>query len=533
MKAIIGTRTSIKWLEGFSNFDPSILKRLKEIYGTNKKILESRRQLYLQVTEAFIKAYGSHKNTLISRAPGRINLLGNHIDHRGGYLNYMTFDRETLLMAAPRNDDLVVMHNANPNRFSPRSFEISKCLPQNQQGNWMRFIEEESHTPKDWGNYIKAAVLYLQDQFPNRSLKGMDIAIAGDVPIGAGLSSSSTLVVTALEAALAFNQINLQKTEKAEFCGRAEWYVGTRGGAGDHAAMLFGKRNSILHFRFFPIHFEPLPFPDGYQVVACNSFVEHQSTSIFNERVATYEIGLQLVKKNFPHYSEKLIHLRDLNSEQLGSSSSEIYHMLKSIPQRMSRQEIHEELPNHCNFLDSLFAQHQEPEEGYRVRQVLLFGLGECARGNACGTLLREGNMTTLGELKYRSHDGDRQFTFTTDGKVTPLDNRISDSALDELIADLESNNSDLVESAQLTLQPGGYDCSCKELDHLVDLAKTVDGVVGAGLSGGGLGGCVLVIAKEGTVKKLIQTLNKEFYKPRKLNNGTLVCNSVAGSSLI
>jgi hypothetical protein len=163
----------------------------------------------------------------------------------------------------------------------------------------------------------------------------------------------------------------------------------------------------------------------------------------------------------------------------------------------------------------------------------MLFGLAECARSAQCQDLLKSGNMEGFGQLKYLSHDGDRQFTLVTDGSESQQNNRITDTALDILIADLESKDSARISAAQIYNQPGGYDCSCRELDQLVDLASQVDGVVGAGLTGGGLGGCVLVFVREEAVDSLLSTLETKFYTPRGLSDAMLVCASVAGSGLI
>ena len=141
--------------------------------------------------------------------------------------------------------------------------------------------------------------------------------------------------------------------------------------------------------------------------------------------------------------------------------------------------------------------------------------------------------MASFGRLKYLSHGGDRQFRFAADGSASPRDNRISDADLARLSADLESDDPTRIARAQIHLQPGGYDCSCEELDLLVDLASRVDGVVGAGLAGGGLGGCVLVIIQNTSVPVLIQVLNEGFYTPRGLPDGILVCSSVAGSGIV
>lgn len=505
----------------------------RAIYGGDEAILASRRSLHLQALEAFSRAYGGSRKVVVSRAPGRINLLGNHIDHRGGSLNYMAINRETVVVASPRQDDRVVACTADPERFRDRSFRIGELLPPAERGDWPGYITRAAIDVGDWGNFVRAPVLYLQDQFPDVPLKGMDLAVAGDIPVAAGLSSSSALVVAVLEAALACSGLALPFEEKAEFCGRAEWYVGTRGGSGDHAAILYCRKGSVLSVRFFPLQMEEVPFPKGYRVVSCNSFVEHHDPGAYNERVATYEIGLRLVRRMFPEYAGRLAHLRDLNAGHLGVPLQDIYCVLKALPERASRADIPSWLPDLRADLNSIFATHDEPEDGYRVRQVVLYGLAECARAALCRDLLKQGDVEGFGRLKYRSHDGDRRFRTSPSGEARPVDNRISDADLDALIADLDSRDPARVETAQIHLQPGGYDCSCEELDRIVDIAAGVAGVAGAGLTGGGLGGCVLAIVKEEAVADLVRALNAEYYGPRGLKDGTLVCAGVEGACVL
>jgi len=474
---MIGIRSAGNWLESVRERESFLVERWQSLYGDSEAVIASRAALYTGALETFIQHNGSERDVLISRAPGRVNLLGNHIEHRGGTVNYMAVDRETLLVASPRTDDTLVLTNANPERFPRAEFSIGESLPAGRRGNWLDVIKSSTITRGNWVNYVAASVLALQNRFPNQALKGMDIAVHGDIPIGAGLSSSSSLVVSAMEAMLAFNDIDIPEEEKATFCGEAEWYVGTRGGAGDHAAMLYARRQALVRLRFFPLTTDEIPLPEGYRVVACNSFVEHQSTSVFNERIATYEIGLMLVKSAFPHYAPRLDHLRDLTADHLGVSEADIYRILKILPTRMSRDEIRSSLPDQTERLSGLFAPHDDPEDGYRVRQVVLFGLAECARGHRCGELLKEGRIQEMGRLKGRSHDGDRRFRFAN-GIRKAVENAVTDADLDALIASQESGDVDRASDSRMYNQAGGYDCSCEELDLIVDLATEIWGSV-------------------------------------------------------
>ena len=518
-----------EWLNAFENNHRDTVSRMRQVYGDNTAILEARRRLYIKVLRTFADSYGEYPQALIVRSPGRINLLGSHVDHRGGYLNYMAIDRETILVASPRMDDKVVLHNADES-FGSRAFHIAEKLPVNQRANWLQYIEQNQITPGDWENYISAGVLYVQSLFPHARIKGMNLALAGDVPLAAGLSSSSTLVVAALEAALLLNGLEIPHDEKAVRCGEAEWYVGTRGGAGDHAAMLYAQKQAMVRLRFFPLTMEEIPFPANYCVVACNSFIKHTSRSIFNERVTAYEIGMMLLKERFPEFANRLEHIRDINPHHLGVSPSQIYRMVKALPERISRAEIRRLLPDQAETLDRLFLMHDVPEDGYRIRGVCLFGIAECARSERCKDLLMRGEMEQVGRLKYISHDGDRVVTHKPDGSVIPWEDHISDRHLDRLIADVENEDVLRAQEAQILYQAGGYRCSCAELDLLEDLAKQVDGVAGAGLSGGGLGGCVLTVVKEEAVDDLIETVKRGYYDPKGLPLGTVACSSVEGA---
>ena len=173
----IGLLKASEWRSRLKEGDPNLRARLEGIYGPDATILEGRRNLYLRAVSTFIDSFGADRKILISRAPGRINLLGNHIDHRGGYVNYMAIDRDTLLVASPNQDDTVRARNALGTRFEPFEFRISDLLPPEARGRWQNYIEEVDVTPRLWRNYVQAAVLYLQDQNPDRDVKGMDISV--------------------------------------------------------------------------------------------------------------------------------------------------------------------------------------------------------------------------------------------------------------------------------------------------------------------------------------------------------------------
>jgi galactokinase len=187
-----------------------------------------------------------------------------------------------------------------------------------------------------------------------------------------------------------------------------------------------------------------------------------------------------------------------------------------------------------------MFQTHKKPESGYRARAVALFGLSEIARGAACSSLLKSRDYRLLGRLMCISHDGDRIVKHDGRGALA-WDNevsRVEDEYLLGLIAGCRSENDGspegaVPESAGLMFQPGGYRCSSEELDLLVDTACRVPGVLGAGLTGAGFGGCVLVLVENSQVSRLFSQLQESYYQPKGLPLGAEVCNSVAGAGAV
>ena len=157
----------------------------------------------------------------------------------------------------------------------------------------------------DWGNYIKAATLRLQHQFQDIQINGLNMAVNGNVPIAAGLSSSSTLVVSTLQASIALNNFDLTSQQFIDLCGEGEWFVGSRGGAGDHAAIYLGQRGKLANVSYLPFRVERIiDAPSDYQVIIANSHIKATKSStakhIFNEKVASYNLGLAVFKQRCP-----------------------------------------------------------------------------------------------------------------------------------------------------------------------------------------------------------------------------------------
>ncbi len=533
------------WLAACADPSSGLHQRLRQAYGDEADtVAEKAQQLAAAVTRC-AALFGDDGVVIVVRAPGRINLLGMHIDHRGGAVNPIAVN-ELLLIAQPRDDDTVVLHNTQE-QFGPRQFAIGALLPAYPIDDWDRWTQAEYEQRKeaglgaDWANYVKAPLAYLQHLQQAESgaplrLRGFNGLVTSTIGIAAGLSSSSALVVATMLAAVAINHLPYTSEELVALCGIAEWYVGTRGGAGDHAAILVSRQGCLSHLGNHPLTLQTVPLPCDYDIVVADSLKQAQKTAgardTFNARVAAYEFGLALLKGNFPDRAAEMKRLRDVSPARLGIAEAEVIRMIRSLPESITRAELLQRLPDERAMLEKVFATHSEPAAGYRVRQVCLFGIAECLRSEMVPALLASGDIEGFGRLMTISHDGDRVARLA-DGRRVPFSTDASDTALDRLIADLESGDTQRVEAARLYRQPGGYECSCEELDELVDYALASPGVVGARLIGAGLGGSVAVLVAQPETDNLLANLTEQYYRPRAVPAAIQACKPVGGASVL
>ena len=534
-----------KWLNLIDDPTSPFHERLKAIYGSGDRISEPT-AVCRKTLEAFTRIFGPDREVIISRSTGRINLMGMHIDHRGGAVNPISV-KEMFCVIEARDDDVVDCRSVEEDQFPPESFSISRCIPENKIVDWDAWCHDEFEKRRadssiTWSNYVRAPVLYLQHLNTEGNgkfappLRGMNLMAYSNIPRSGGLSSSSAVVVATANAFIHINNLSIDPTAFVDLCGYGEWYVGTRGGSGDHAAIQFGKPNSILHMKSFPVTVESAPFPPDCRVVLANSMVESNkragSRNIFNDRVASYNFGFMALQKTFPEFSDKLAHLRDVNPEHLGLAEGDIYKMLRSIPETADRQGVLELLRDREAEVQNIFRSHDPPPQGYRMRRVCMYGVAECLRSNIAFRWLEEGNVEGFGRLLSLSHDGDR-VSRAEDGGRVPVENNYSDDTIDRLVADLQSDDHARADLARLHMQPGGYHVSVPEADELVDIALSAPGTLGARMVGAGLGGSVAAIVDDQNADKLVKKLKNRFYEPRGVPAQVEIVFPVGGAGII
>lgn len=472
------------------------------------------------VLEAFIARYGADRPAVLVRAPGRVNLMGRHVEHRGGSVNVLATEAATAFAAAPRADGVVHVANLDP-AYAEGSFAVDGAADAGAplSGDaatraWLGWLARPdvraalAASRGAWTNYVKGAAFRLQ-RATDLPLCGMDVVAAGDIPVAAGLSSSSSVVVASMLALAAVNGLDLEPAELVPLCGEAEWFVGSRGGAGDHAAMLCSREGALTRLDFAPFGVGPsMRLPARYAVLVANSLEQAKksegSRDRFNACVAAYEFALLLVRRAFPE--RQLSVFRDLARVR---PFAEGYRLLRAIPRTATRDALRALLPESGERLDELFATHADPGV-YDLRGVALFGLGECARAACAMDVLRAGDCARFGELMKISH-------------ASEAPRAVTDAVLDDLAA----RNVDYAEAV------GAYGCSTPRIDSLCALLDRTPGVLGSELAGAGLGGCVLALVEADRAEAVLDTLARGFYAPLGVKPSAFVCAPARGASVL
>ncbi len=214
----------------------------------------------------FAQHFGAPAPHLLSRAPGRVNLIGEHTDYNGLPVFPMALQRNVAYLVRPRSDGRVRLVNRE-GRYAAREFELSEAIAPCAQG--------------DWGNYVKAAAQKLVQRCGIRC--GFDAAVDGNVPLAAGLSSSSATLVGALLALMRVNDVELPLAELQELAAQAERYVGVAGGGMDQAISLGGRAGYALVIDFAPVRMQPTPMPREWRFVVSNTLVMAEKSGAARE----------------------------------------------------------------------------------------------------------------------------------------------------------------------------------------------------------------------------------------------------------
>ncbi len=232
----------------------------------------------------------------IFRAPGRVNLIGEHTDYNDGFVMPAALDFSTWVKVSPLEQRKLKIVSENFNE------EIEVDLDDLN-------LTARGH----WSDYPVGVAVILERS--GHRLQGARLQIRGEVPIGSGLSSSAAIEVATACALVAHSDLNVDRRELALLCQRAENdFVGARVGIMDQFISLFGHAQKALLLDCRSLEFRLLPLPDNVRLIICNTMVKHElASSAYNERRAQCEAGVMHLAKFFPDVAA----LRDVTIEQL------------------------------------------------------------------------------------------------------------------------------------------------------------------------------------------------------------------------
>lgn len=289
----------------------------------------------------------THAPECIVRAPGRINLIGEHTDYNGGYVLPAAIDKAVWLAAGRRDDGRFAFYAADLD-----DFYLSDGP------------ETAFQTRHTWANYLLGVISEAQKE--GHEIGGLNIAFSGDVPLGAGLSSSAALESGALAAVNRLYRLGLEKMDIVRLAQRGEnHFVGMKCGIMDMFASVMGRAESVVRLDCRSLEYAYFPFETNeYALLLLDSAVKHQLVdSEYNTRREECETGVAVLQRHDPAVAS----LRDVSPALLNRQADEM-------PPLVYRR---------CRYV---------VEEIARVEA-------------ACEALLR-GDWPRVGALMYATHDG-------------------------------------------------------------------------------------------------------------------------------
>jgi galactokinase len=242
-----------------------------------------------ELPKRFVNRYG--RQARVFRAPGRVNLIGEHTDYNDGFVMPAAIDFNTWVAVAPREDRKLVAYSERVAEGA--DFDLAATAPQ-----------PRCH----WSDYVFGVAVMLQQA--GHKLRGADLLIFGDVPLGAGLSSSASIEVATGLALLSNSGFAVDPAALAKLCQKAENdFVGMRCGIMDQFISCCGRAQRALWLDCRSLDYLLLPLPPNVSLVICNTMVRHELASgEYNKRRAECEAGVSHLAQELPH----VVALRDV-----------------------------------------------------------------------------------------------------------------------------------------------------------------------------------------------------------------------------
>ena len=296
-----------------------------------------------EIATAFRNLYGGEPR--IYRAPGRVNLIGEHTDYNGGLVMPAAINFSTFVAITPRDDALVKIHS-----------DIFK------EDASVDLADPPACGRTHWSDYPIGVAVKLQES--GRKLHGANMLVHAEVPLGSGLSSSAAIEVSTALGLLDVAGEQIDRLQLAKICQQAEnEFVGARTGLMDQFIACFGKADHAVMLDCRSLQSLPLPLPDHVKLVVCNTMVKHElASSEYNARREQCEAGVRILSQHLPNVRS----LRDVTAEDVVKF----------------RERLGDLLYRRCLHVTT---------ENDRVR--------------AAAEALGDGDLKTFGKLMYKSHE--------------------------------------------------------------------------------------------------------------------------------
>ena len=413
---------------------------------------------------AVLRASSRASRLFAVRAPGRVNLIGEHTDYSGLPVMPIAIDRSIIIGAAPRDDSIVELRNVD-RAFPGREFRLEPSIAPYPTG--------------DWANYVKAGFQGVIDHFGKRGvtiseLRGVTMIVDGRVPPAAGLSSSAALTVSSALALMVVNSLAQDALETAQMVARSEWYVGTMAGGMDQAASMLGQRDHALLIHFDPLRVTQVKMPPGAAIVVADSLeIADKSGKVraeYNRRVVECAIAARILGK-----ARGLTNIHVLGDvvKQLGkwNALDLVETLASSAPERVSIAAASKLL--------------NVDEESLRA-EILSQG--------AQRIIIDETRPLEI--LRRTRH------VLTETERVTLAADALASGRLEAMGALMDASHQSLRDD---------FDASTARLDTMVNCARE-GGALGARLTGAGFGGCIIALARECDAAAVLDRLEKDYY---------------------
>ena len=234
---------------------------------------------------AFRATFGGEA-TVLARAPGRVNIIGEHTDYNDGFVLPAAIERQTWIAAAPRDDGTVRLVALDLGRET--TFALTD---ENAPGG----VAPARSGEERWSNYVRGvAAGLLAAGYP---VRGMDAMMSGDVPIGSGLSSSAAVEMVAVQAFAAIGGFAVAPAQAARIGQKAEQvFVGMNCGLMDQLASALGQPDHVLLIDCRDLSAQPVPVPPGVAILIADTSVRrHLAVSAYNVRRAQCEAAARVL----------------------------------------------------------------------------------------------------------------------------------------------------------------------------------------------------------------------------------------------